>query len=268
MKKQVFNLSKVVGVPSPMGRARGGVKQKVAFTLAEVLITLGVIGVVAAITMPTLIQHYQEKTAVNKLKKIYSVISQAYTRTLQENDSPDNWELGANGTLESSLNFIEKMKPYLKIIKVCEFDECLANYTFSNLNGTQKRQQTVKDRYWGYLSDGTLFSIYVYSNDCTFYQSDTDTKLQNVCAQIKVDITGTKAPNMYGKDIFNFYLTKNSVIPVGTVFDNGFVFSDRCNLSKAENNNGDGCAAWVIFNENMDYLHCNDLSWNGKIKCK
>lgn len=30
---------------------------------------------------------------------------------------------------------------------------------------------------------------------------------------------------------------------------------------------GGGCTAWVIFNENMDYLHCDDLSWNGKTKC-
>ena len=45
---------------------------KKGFTLAEVLITFGIIGVVAAITMPMLITHYQKQATVNQLKKAYS----------------------------------------------------------------------------------------------------------------------------------------------------------------------------------------------------
>ena len=48
-----------------------------AFTLAEILITLGVIGIVAAITMPTLIQNHKKKVAVTQLKATYSILSQA-----------------------------------------------------------------------------------------------------------------------------------------------------------------------------------------------
>ena len=51
---------------------------KKAFTLAEVLITLGVIGVVAAMTLPSLIQKHNEKVIVTQLKKVYSTFSQAY----------------------------------------------------------------------------------------------------------------------------------------------------------------------------------------------
>ena len=49
-----------------------------AFTLAEVLITLGIIGVVAAMTLPTVVNKYKEKETVTKLKKFYSIISQSY----------------------------------------------------------------------------------------------------------------------------------------------------------------------------------------------
>lgn len=45
-------------------------------------------------------------------------------------------------------------------------------------------------------------------------------------------------------------------------------FEKYCNLSKPGNLNGYGCAALVIYNENMDYLYCDDLSWNGKKQCK
>ena len=58
--------------------------KKAAFTLAEVLITLGIIGVVAAMTMPSLIQNYQEKATVTKLKKCYSLVSQAYVSILND----------------------------------------------------------------------------------------------------------------------------------------------------------------------------------------
>ena len=51
--------------------------KKCAFTLAEVLITLGIIGVVAAMTMPSLISHYRHKVLETQFKKAYSVLSQA-----------------------------------------------------------------------------------------------------------------------------------------------------------------------------------------------
>ena len=55
-----------------------------AFTLAEVLITLGIIGVVAAMTMPSLIQNYQKKQTAVKLERFYSIMSQAVLRWQQD----------------------------------------------------------------------------------------------------------------------------------------------------------------------------------------
>ena len=57
-------------------------KKKIAFTLAEVLITLGIIGVVAAMTIPTLIADYQEKVTVTKFKWVYSTLANAFTMAL------------------------------------------------------------------------------------------------------------------------------------------------------------------------------------------
>ena len=62
-----------------------------AFTLAEVLITLGIIGVVAALTIPTLISKYQEKQTIVKLKKVYSILQNAYTAAEAEYDKPRYW---------------------------------------------------------------------------------------------------------------------------------------------------------------------------------
>lgn len=64
-------------------------RSRFAFTLAEVLITLGIIGIVAAMTIPTLTQRYREKVLINRLKDTYSIFSQAYKLAVNEYDSPE-----------------------------------------------------------------------------------------------------------------------------------------------------------------------------------
>ncbi|MEE3350319.1 MAG: type II secretion system protein, partial [Candidatus Gastranaerophilaceae bacterium] len=59
-------------------------KNKLAFTLAEVLITLGIIGVVAALTLPALIQNYQKQVYVNALKKSVSTLENGFKMALAE----------------------------------------------------------------------------------------------------------------------------------------------------------------------------------------
>ncbi|MDR1327933.1 MAG: type II secretion system GspH family protein, partial [Heliobacteriaceae bacterium] len=62
--------------------------RKNAFTLAEVLITLGIIGIVAALTMPGLIANHKEKETVTKLRKVYSSIQQAFLKNYAEQGAP------------------------------------------------------------------------------------------------------------------------------------------------------------------------------------
>jgi hypothetical protein len=71
-----------------------------------------------------------------------------------------------------------------------------------------------------------------------------------------------------GVEQFQFVLTKNALVPSGTAEDTKRPF-EECWKEKGKNGSSDGlnCTAWVIFNENMDYLHCDDLSWGGKTKC-
>ena len=64
---------------------------KNAFTLAEVLITLGIIGVAAAMTMPSLIAEHKEKSTIARLKKVYSVLDNAYMLARNENMDVSSW---------------------------------------------------------------------------------------------------------------------------------------------------------------------------------
>ena len=91
--------------------------------MAEVLITLGIIGIVAAMTMPTLIQKHKEQETVAKVKKFYSVISQAIMLARVEHGDVDTWDFGGgDGSVntQSSSNFANYIKPHLQIIKDCQ----------------------------------------------------------------------------------------------------------------------------------------------------
>lgn len=96
-----------------------------------------------------------------------------------------------------------------------------------------------------------------------------------MCGEIIVDVNGTKSPNMFGQDMFPFYLTNYGIIPAGMQGETSQPFKKHCNLSSGpwgtdlggNFKNGFGCTAWVVFNENMDYLRCKDLDWGGKTKC-
>src|SRR5574344_319946 len=92
---------------------------KFAFTLAEVLITLGIIGVVAALTLPSLIQNYREKETVTRVKAAYSILGQAFQRAITEDGTPDNW--GMSGMYDETTHEIlaNKIIPYMKVTDNC-----------------------------------------------------------------------------------------------------------------------------------------------------
>lgn len=231
--------------------------KKAAFTLAEVLITLGIIGVVAAMTMPSLIQNYQEKATVTKLKKCYSLVSQAYVSILNDEGGSDTLQAG------DDLEMMEKFGKYLKYQKTCGRNKgCFPNVTYKSVtgNGYSKWENDTTDRSRAILTDGTLIMF----NKSAMWRGNEGNYLY---AQIYVDINGFKGPNQLGRDFFYFYINPEKIVPAGAKAleekNEGQKFTKNCIQQ-----NGYACAAWVIYNENMDYLHCKDLSWDGKHSCK
>lgn len=97
---------------------------KRGFTLAEVLITLGIIGVVAAITIPNLMTHFQQEQTVTKLKKAYSVINQAYKSSLMKSESPKTLLLlGQTNILKYIGLLILKFYHIVKLLKVVDINQ-------------------------------------------------------------------------------------------------------------------------------------------------
>lgn len=238
---------------------------KSAFTLAEVLITLGIIGVVAAMTIPTLMKNQQEMATVVALKKAYSILTNAYNMAVQENGDPTNWNMVGPGDSMGAQNAMNILAPYMKITENCGGGVgCFPNTNYLNVDGTGGFNYYVTNSDWAKvkLIDGMLVNFYVRDLNCAYGGVSGNLQLNNVCADLGVDINGSKGPNITGKDYFRFWVTKYGIVPKGTANSSGYDFNGSCLTA-----NGEACTAWVIYNENMDYLHCTTLGWNGNHKC-
>ena len=174
------------------------------FTLAEVLITLGIIGVVAAMTMPTLVANYQKNVTVNRLKKAYSVMGNAFVTSQDENGDMNTWGMNNIGSVSDGYSNV--ITPFLQnyIIKYLDVSiDC--GLEFERQKNVKRYRLNGKDWKWYgvfeyvvYLKDGTIVAFMV-DNDGTQYKF----------VRVYVDINGDARPNVSGKDIFTFKLDTN-----------------------------------------------------------
>ena len=230
-----------------------------AFTLAEVLITLGIIGVVAAMTMPSLITAKQEKATISTIKKNYSIFANALLMAQNDNGELYTWGITKDA---DGLNLVSSnLKPYLKIIEDCgvgEKSDCAPgdNGKFKDLTGRKRTEDFSSSDYYSFrLNDGTAVAIQLKTKaECISSESS--------CMNFYIDTNGKKYPNTLGKDIFYF-----------DGYGNGKLRAAGIDHSPSETGwaaqEGWFTTAWAMYKENLDYLRCPDkLEWNGKSTCK
>ena len=195
------------------------------------LITLVIIGVIASMTIPTLINKTNKQEYVSRLKKAYSTMAQATNRIIAENGSPKNW-------LTDGDVFYQLYRQHLSKAKDCGPDTgCLEN-TYKNLNGNYAGfWDTAATKKKLILSDGTIIMFIHRSEDCAWNGDGSN----NVCGQINVDVNGSKGPNMFGRDFFEFAVKENGIYPMG------------CDSEQCAQGNSTGCACKVLRENAMNY---------------
>jgi len=230
-----------------------------AFTLAETLVVMGIIGVVAALTIPNLSASTGNKENVARVQKAYSTINEAFERTQAEYGNIRRWPLrDFNWNGDNDTDFLaNRMAEYLKVSKNCgrNANQGCMSTSVKYLNGTA----TTAGSYWGILdsdtnaykmllADGTGLAIRVASGSI----------------YLNVDIDGPKkGSGTLGKDLFGFYYGSDSdrqLVPAKRQNDLSYSFKSGVNIT-----------AWVIETGNMDYLKATDgtckknnkkLDWN------
>lgn len=201
--------------------------KKYAFTLAEVLITLGIIGVVAAITIPGLVTQYKKIRTVTILKESYSIMQQAMKLSQEDNGETDSWDTSLNGH-----DF---------------FHQYLANYLKWNQEYTLNELNTIAPHY---QLDGNPYSGDFFNNPKSAHFSLINGSLISTVSHtqdimLAIDVNGISKPNKLGIDYFFFIFTpEHGLRPWG---DKGteLVWSSECfgeySRSKVMNSTPYGC---------------------------
>ncbi|MCM1339728.1 MAG: type II secretion system GspH family protein [Muribaculaceae bacterium] len=176
-------------------------KKFLGFTLAEVLITLCIIGVVAALTIPNLITKFREKAIVSALRKFNSDLNQAIL--LYKSETDDAFANVTNADNNSFDDIAKHMKIANKCTragsKPCKTAAWLPDY---NVNYFGER-----------IPDAIFATVAKNTNDDMCYQLLNGT---NFCLDVDdgefsmtVDVNGKNAPNRIGQDIFYFVVGGN-----------------------------------------------------------
>lgn len=221
------------------------ITKKFAFTLAEVLITLGIVGIVAAMTIPTLMQKQFEKQAVSKLRETQSILAQSIRMAEEENGDVSGWGVDVQSSA-SAIKIAENIKPYLKLAHDCGISDenhiCVTSQGYKLLNGSEQGR-------FGFYGERTeCYKILLANGSAIWWRGGMDGGQRNITFWI--DINGKSLPNTYGKDLFVFSYENNSIKPLGA--ENS---DSPWKTSCTKISTGYGCAYYVLQNQNMNYLH-------------
>ena len=181
---------------------------KKGFTLAEVLITLGIIGVVAALTIPTILNWTFEREAVSKLKKNYSILQSAVTQWQTDSNclgnSYDCPEYDA--ALDNNSGGVARaLAPYFKYANVYYTPTDAVGATISWLPDNAYFMNGTTRAYAGWVDALPAKNQPEFGFSSYFLLADGTTLMiagAHHCYYAVIDINGIKKPNRHGKDLF------------------------------------------------------------------
>lgn len=176
-----------------------------AFTLSEVLITLSIIGIIAAITIPIIMKNNQDAELKAAFKKTFAILSDA---ALRIKDNNGGTFVGFFSSTDDARN---KFLQYLSYIKTCNANS-VSTDCWSNNTVSEAGQYTYPNSSRAVLTNGVLVSFWGDQSDTTCSNPVWNPPPGGFCMVLMVDTNGFKGPNLRGKDIFALWLTKNGII--------------------------------------------------------
>lgn len=228
------------------------------FTLAEVLITLGIIGVVAALTIPALINKTQDLEFKSSFKKNYSQLDQITRLIANDNNGtisyaynpnyPATHQCGTYAWPDNSNCLRDLYANYLKVVEKC--DDQASGYMSAGVNCWTTMSRPDAGAYAAgpsqiYRPDtGGGLVLASGANVVIVYYPFGGLTTTSARGTVKIDVNGNKGPNVWGRDYFGAYITDNGLVPFGASIDSW----GNINQAQACNQGGAECAVKVILN--------------------
>lgn len=247
--------------------------KKLAFTLAEVLLVIAIIGTVSILTVNNAVKSTGTAEKIVQLKKTYDILNAAIMAGMNDAGNPYKWGYAGSGNNDDDLNktTIEKvLVPHLKLQKNCGTGTgCWTSTVKPTIYDSNTTINSSTKFYKGILANGASFAIKFVILRGSNHSIDEEQDLVNnfqilTTAIIYIDVDGpNKSSGKLGDDVFAFLLNSHDVPdglePLGnkaTLTNNSSSHNDTCPA------NGDFCTAWAFYKGNQDYFTCADkLSW-------
>lgn len=234
--------------------------------MAEVLITLAVVGIVAGITIPSIVAGNQKTELEARFAKAYRTIMYTVNMSVAQNGSFETWDWKSTWSNNDKDEFVKKyFVPYLNVVKFCPSDNsvkgCFPNTKYKWVGeGLHSDEGVVNPNDINQpkilLADGTSLMIWHLNNCYADDSVDTGGDIGR-CLDVYIDINGFKKPNIRSLDfhMFSFYPVTSEFLPYGInrwhSYDkttNNYKKNTKEEIYAAcgEGSRGDACGARIV----------------------
>ena len=230
---------------------------------------MGVIGIVAVLTIPNLNASTNDAEKVAKFKKTYAELAQAHDRATAVYGPVETWFTGiSNNNYEAlSAKYFDRLTEFMKVTKICGSNEsaeveCVTSKTKNLLKRTNTRDAI--DYRSAILASGSGFGVGIKFSNCIGAGDEfglIPDHISIMCGSIHLDIDGPrKGKYTYGIDLFDLIITKEGIKPAKVSSSYLATSMGKCTRE------GYACGQWIMDHGNMDYLKADasEMCPNGK----
>ena len=213
------------------------IKKIGAFTLAEVLVTLGIIGIVSALTVPSLTQNWQRQAYVTQLHKVYNEFQQGLEAAMAEKQYKNVKELFMANSSTCGADAHEKsfLHDHFKVVKDCGSNttQCFAS-TYKTISGNSS------------AASFNGYKVTIAGGSAIAFNMSGD----GGSGHVYVDTNGTKGPNIWGRDMFVMTVMRDGTLDVDGMSSTQSVDNRRSlrvnYSSNCTSGNGHGCFGRIL----------------------
>lgn len=236
--------------------------KKMAFTLAEIIIVIGIVGIVAEITIPMLVNNTQKTIYATSAKTTYAKVNSVLVKLALDNGCIGDLKCTGLFNLNSdptSANLGNAIDNYFKVVKTCgnaSGGGCFSTvYPNFDRTGTATNYDNDTNAFKFVTNDGMYYYISNNNDSCASFSNSKSNHMKQRCGSILVDTNGPKLPNAMGRDVFKFWISNGkgpALYPAGGPDDYNGTTDAWWNASSGprgcgnNDNSGTSCAGRIF----------------------
>lgn len=231
-------------------------KFKTAFTTSEVLFTLLILGVIAALTIIVLSQETSGRDRILRVKKAYSVVANSYDQVRVDYGAVNVWDTFDSGSIADKIGKRLNLKKSCGTANLQRGNECFPDCPkIYKADGGSLEVCTSSNVATMMTNDGFAYAFQIEDPSCTIDVTGSNVSasldLKQICGTFLLDIdssTTSRNRNFYGRDLFLFYISREGLFPTGLDIDSRYPkLANECKQQVLKDEFG--CSALMVYGD-------------------